>query len=145
MEVNPPDRLFLRSTDEKSGKFYLSLTASHSLIETSKDSMSKYMQMKTKVIKKEPLPKKWSPSQLRLKRNPPDSQKVVPPQPSPSPPSTPSPAKIYGRGPHPIKRRVVVQEDSPTPESTPSSDNSSESKESELSFKTQLYHLVNEF
>ena len=65
MEVNPPDRLFLRSTDDKSGKFYLSLTASHSLIETSKDSIyRKYMHlMKTKVIKKESPPKKWSPSQ----------------------------------------------------------------------------------
>ena len=65
MEANPPDRLFLRSTDDKSGKFYLSLTASHSLIETSNDSIYRnYMHlMKTKVIKKEPLPKKWSPSQ----------------------------------------------------------------------------------
>ena len=64
-EVNPPDSLFLRSTDDKSGKFFLSLTASHSLIETSKDSIyRKYRHMmKTKVIKKEPLPKKWSPSQ----------------------------------------------------------------------------------
>ena len=65
MEVNPPDRLFLRSTDDKSGKFFLSFTLSHSLIETSKDSIyRKYMHlMKTKVIKKEPQPKKWSPSQ----------------------------------------------------------------------------------
>ena len=65
MEVNPPDGPSLRSTDAKSGKFYLSFTASHSLIETSKDSIyRKYMHMmKTKVIKKEPLPKKWSPSQ----------------------------------------------------------------------------------
>ena len=31
MEVNPPDQLFLRSTDDKSGKFYLSLTSSHCL------------------------------------------------------------------------------------------------------------------
>ena len=63
MEVRAPDSLFLRSTDDKSGKSLLSFTASHSLIDTSNDSMSKYMQMKTKVIKKEPLPKKWSPSQ----------------------------------------------------------------------------------
>ena len=142
MEVRAPDRYFLRSTDDKSGKFYLSLTVSHCLIETSMDSMSKYMQMKTKVIKKEPLPKKWSPSQKRLKRNPPESQNVVPPQLPPSPPSTPSTAKIYGRGPHPIKRRVVVQEPSPTTESTPSSDNSSQSEESEPCLQDQLHQKM---
>ena len=142
MEVNPPDSLFLRSTDDKSGKFYLSLTSSNCLIETSNDSMSKYMQMKTKVIKKEPLPNKCSPSQQRLKQNPPESQNVVPPQLPPSPPSTPSTAKIYGRGPHPIKRRVVVQEPSPTTESTPSSDNSSKSEQSEAHFQDQLHQKM---
>ena len=40
------------------------------------DSLSKLMQMKTKVIKKEPVPKKWSPSQQRLKRNPPQAQMI---------------------------------------------------------------------
>ena len=144
MEINPPDSLFLRSTDDKSGKSLLSLTASHSLIETSKDSIyRKYMHMmKTKVIKKEQVPKKWSPSQKRLKRNPPESQNVLPPQLPPSPPSTPSTAKIYGRGPHPIKRRVVVQEPSPTTESTPSSDNSSKSEESEPCLQDQLHQKI---
>ena len=35
-------------------------------------------QVKTKVIiKKEPVPRQWSPSQLRLKRYPPDASKTV--------------------------------------------------------------------
>jgi len=32
---------------------------------------------KTKVIKKEPVPRKWTPSQLRIKRPPPDASMMV--------------------------------------------------------------------
>ena len=51
------------------------------ILEASNGSLGK--QAKTKVIKKEPVPRQWSPSQLRLKRYPPDSSMMAAPKLSP--------------------------------------------------------------
>jgi hypothetical protein len=67
MEVSPPDRLFLRSAEDMSSKSLILGLTFH--VEASNGSLAK--QIKTKVIKKEPVPRQWSPSQLRLKRYPP--------------------------------------------------------------------------
>ena len=45
-------------------------------VEVSSGSLEK--QVKTMAIKKKPVLKQWSPSQLRLKRYPPDSSMIVP-------------------------------------------------------------------
>ena len=62
-------------------------------VEASSGSLAK--QVKTKAIKKEPVPKQWSPSQLRLKRYPPDSSMMV------------------ARNLFPIETMVAPREDSP--------------------------------
>jgi hypothetical protein len=78
IENSPSDHPSLRSPDSESSKIYFILyITSH--VEASKDTSTPSRQAKTKVIKKEPQPKKWSPSHLRLKRYPPDSQISVPP------------------------------------------------------------------
>ena len=75
IEDSSSDRAFLRSPEAESCKIYLIFKPF--CTESSKDTHSR--QAKTKVIKKEPQPKKWSPSQLRVKRYPPDSNITAPP------------------------------------------------------------------
>ena len=74
IDYSPSDGPSMRSPDAESSKSYLS--SKHGA-EASKDTLPK--QAKTKVIKKEPIPKQWSPSQLRLKRPPPPNYQHVAP------------------------------------------------------------------
>ena len=74
IDYTPSDGPSLRSATAVSGKSYLS--SKHG-VEASKDTLPK--QAKTKVIKKEHIPKQWSPSQLRLKRPPPPNYQHVAP------------------------------------------------------------------
>ena len=81
MEGSPPDDPFLRSADAVSSKSYLPHNLTYH-IEASSSSLGK--QVKTKVIiKKEPVPRQWSPSQLRLKRYSPNSSMMAAPKLSP--------------------------------------------------------------
>ena len=75
METSPRDGPYLRSADAVSSKSYLPHNLTYH-IEASSSSLGK--QVKTKVIiKKEPVPRQWSPSQLRLKRYPPNSSMMA--------------------------------------------------------------------
>ena len=74
IDYSPSDGPSQRSTNPLSSK---SILSSNNDVEPSMDILPK--QAKTKVIKKEPVPKPWSPSQLRLKRLPPPNYQHVAP------------------------------------------------------------------